>query len=1235
MSKFFSPMLAWGCFVALLSLGTGNAADWPAWRHDAARSGATDEQLPEQLNLQWTRTLPANTPAWPEDERIHFDASYEPIVVGDTMFIASAENDSLLAVDTASGERRWQFFANGPIRLAPVAHEGRIYFGADDGCLYSLDAASGQQVWKLQVAPGDRQILGNDRLISVWPVRGGPVIEDGKLYCTCGVWPFEGTFLYTVDIETGETLDVSKGELPNYVDTTLPTMSPQGHLALSNGRLFIPCGRAIPACVEFDSGKFIDLKYDSRGRTDYHVTTHGPWVLHGDKMYNVDLGIAAAQKAPRPVASEGLIYSTDKSDVVAFDLSDPEVTQGKDRRGRPTKTLKVAEAWRLELGEVCDVPEFADIIERSRWLGDHPISIDLKSGSRLYGSQNSTIFSVELPNGEQPAKLNWKAKVDGTPASMLAADGKLFVVTSEGSIHCFSDEEGASTTHVLAAVDPQRPDDQWKDAAAKVLEVSEAKEGFAVVIGAGSRRLIDELVAQSDLRVIVVEGDSEKAAELRQRLVDSQIYGHRVAVIAADPLNCKLPPYLANLAVGEELPQAAHDQPAEFTKWVFDILRPYGGTACIMLEDAQHQKLEAAVGALGLAGAKVERVGEKLSTLSREGALPGSASWTHEYADAGNTLMSRDELVRAPLGLLWFGGPSSSGSLYYDRHDWGPSMVVIEGRIFIQGPEKLTAVDVYTGRLIWQRPVEKGVTPGRRGNFVSTGHHLLGTPDSLYLGYSDRILRLDPTTGDTINELTLSTKDSEFGRIRVVGDIMITAEFQETEENGDLPIALVAMDRKTGKQLWRTPAGFSFPFFAVGKDKVYCFDGVIEKLYQDWRRKGLIPEAAAERYVVALDLATGEELWRQSTDMIVTWLSYSDDLNVVVISNKAGVAAHQGETGEPLWNRVEEGQGFRGHPESVWDKVIVYNDRIIDQRGPGKSYYLETGLPITQTHPITGESIAWEFTKEGHHCNYAIASPHLLTFRAAEAGFYDMVGNGTSRLDGFRSGCRNSLLPADGVLNAPNFAHGCICDYSLFTSLSFVHVPDADLWSYSALKAGDGPVRRVGINLAAPGDRRADNGTLWLDYPSVGGTSPDLALEFEAENPKYLRRHARQMEDEGLGWVAASGVEGADSIKVPLGRPEEAQPINCTVRLYFAELAGQQPGERVFDVSIQGRKVLEDFDIAAASVEESGNPISFSTPLPILVKQFTGVEVTDAVTVDLESKTGRSLVCGVEVVADK
>ena len=97
----------------------------------------------------------------------------------------------------------WQFFADGPVRLAPAAWRGKVYFGADDGYFYCLDADSGKLLWKLLAAPSDRRAIGSERLISVWPVRGGPVIVEHQLYFTAGVWPFEDTLLYSVDLAGG------------------------------------------------------------------------------------------------------------------------------------------------------------------------------------------------------------------------------------------------------------------------------------------------------------------------------------------------------------------------------------------------------------------------------------------------------------------------------------------------------------------------------------------------------------------------------------------------------------------------------------------------------------------------------------------------------------------------------------------------------------------------------------------------------------------------------------------------------------------------------------------------------------------------------------------------------------------------------------------------------------------------------------------------------------------------
>ena len=67
-----------------------------------------------------------------------------------TMYVASSRDDSVTALDIGSGETRWQFFAEGPIRFAPVAWQDRVAFGSDDGCVYCLDADTGKTEWKFR-----------------------------------------------------------------------------------------------------------------------------------------------------------------------------------------------------------------------------------------------------------------------------------------------------------------------------------------------------------------------------------------------------------------------------------------------------------------------------------------------------------------------------------------------------------------------------------------------------------------------------------------------------------------------------------------------------------------------------------------------------------------------------------------------------------------------------------------------------------------------------------------------------------------------------------------------------------------------------------------------------------------------------------------------------------------------------------------------------------------------------
>jgi hypothetical protein len=168
----------------------------------------------------------------------------------------------------------------------------------------------------------------------------------------------------------------------------------------------------------------------------------------------------------------------------------------------------------------------------------------------------------------------------------------------------------------------------------------------------------------------------------------------------------------------------------------------------------------------------------------------------------------------------------------------------------------------------------------------------------------------------------------------------------------------------------------------------------------------------------------------------------------------------------------------------------------------------------------------------------------------------------------------------------------------------------------------------VGINFGAPGDRRATDGTLWMDYPSVGGPSPDLPLSLKIESPEYFRLHSSQIRvlpaSGGLAWVACSGLKGAGRLRITLAEGPTPEPRNYTVRLHFAEVESIGPDQRVFAVRLQDEAVLGEFDPAKAAGARTA-----------LVREFPGIRVTDALEITLVPHGAvPPVLCGVEIVAE-
>ena len=76
-------------------------------------------------------------------------------------------------------------------------------------------------------------------------------------------------------------------------------------------------------------------------------------------------------------------------------------------------------------------------------------------------------------------------------------------------------------------------------------------------------------------------------------------------------------------------------------------------------------------------------------------------------------------------------------------------------------------------------------------------------------------------------------------------------------------------------------------------------------------------------------------------------------------------------------------------------------------------------------------------------------------------------------------------------------------------------------------------VKRIGINLGAPGDRIDSRGTLWVEYPTVGGEHADLDIRVDGDISWY-RSNSLKFSGDGPAWIGASGLVNATRLVIPM-----------------------------------------------------------------------------------------------------
>ena len=968
---------------------TVSAEDWPTYRRDAARSGYTPEKLPDQLEERWVfRTRHAPRPAWPRSQRMTFDRAPQPIVAEGRVFFGDSVDGRIVALDAERGSVEWRFPTRAPIRFAPAWREGRLYAVSDDGHLYCLKAGDGSLLWKKRGGPGDEMSLGNGRMISRWPARGGAVILDDIVYFAAGIWPSDGVSLYALDPETGRTIwmndtagSIYMGQ-PHGGAYANSGVAAQGYLAANEKQIFMATGRGVPAAFDRATGAFQYLHLQSNThRGGARITLSDRFFVNEGYVFDQAAGSTGPRIGKGPVVATpgGLVCSLDGKRA-EFEWADLEKL---DRKGKPQPVRSLKETF----GVKQDRGGASAIVAGDK----HVVGFDGRVSMKRLGA------AAEV----------WSAKVDGVAHGLAAADQGLFVSTDKGAIHCFRPLERHST--LVSASQPERLPESDPGAAAaagEIVRLSGVKEGYALDIGCGDGRLALELAKRTELFIYAIDPDPRNVGIAREMLTAAGLYGSRVMVLEAGLEDTQLPKYFANLVVSARSLDGSLSPVAQAE--ANRSLRPYGG---VMVRG---------------------RVGGM--TVVKRGPLEGAGEWTHQYANPANTVNSADRLVSGPLGMLWFADLEQPMT---QRHGRGPAPLFKDGVLFSEGLDGIIAVDAYNGYKLWEYSLPdilKSYDGDHLMGTAGTGSNYCVTEDSVYVRRGNKCLRIDARTGKLLATFTapktVGGKDGVWGHIAsedgfLFGSLsnpkhVVTYRYRP---GGDMKDQLTesrtffALDALTGELKWRYDARHSLRHngIAIGAGMVILIDRPIAEF--DRRRDG---KATADNHatgaLVALNSGTGDILWRNENDIYGTVSAISTKHHSLMMSYQPTRFRLASEIGGRISAfNLSDGQ-------LIWEKKVKYDSRpVINDR----TIYAQGGA----WDLLTGEDRPFNF-KRSYGCGVLAGSRDMMVFRSATLGYFDLTQNEkTEDFGGIRPGCWINVIPAGGLVFAPDASAGCKCSY--------------------------------------------------------------------------------------------------------------------------------------------------------------------------------------------------------------
>ncbi len=428
--------------------------NWPTYRRDPARSGATACVVPTQLKEAWKTPVGGScTP---------------PVIADGRLVVADEDTHTVHCLEAATGKSLWSYIAGGLVDSPPTLHGGRVLFGCTDGRVYCLSLADGELVWRFHAAPYDRRIVSRGQVQSCWPVHGSVLVKNGVAYVVAGRSSFldGGLHLYGLDAATGAVRCRNRMHGPHEDPAR---KSPHGAHWMDGGRSdILVCANNKLYMMQnvFD----LELKQleapvtapHGARKMERHLIASGGFLdttgfdrvywMHAALWPGLYYGALAPKTGQILVFDENTTYALhtfatrfsrspyfapggEGHDLVADDnANEPILTEKAARRERePGHTRKAPPKWQAKVPIRARAMVLAD---KTLFIAGPPDKIDPADPLATFeGRGGALLRAVSTTDGGKLAQF----PLDAQPVfdGLIAAGGKLYMTMQDGTVRCW------------------------------------------------------------------------------------------------------------------------------------------------------------------------------------------------------------------------------------------------------------------------------------------------------------------------------------------------------------------------------------------------------------------------------------------------------------------------------------------------------------------------------------------------------------------------------------------------------------------------------------------------------------------------------------------------------------------------------------------------------------------------------------------------------------------------------